>query len=72
MDLEARGLSNMKEITVEFHVATKSIGSEEIETVTIEVPEDANEALIDKIVSEYFETWVWENVEATYEIKGGN
>lgn len=59
----------MKEITVTFYVATKSIGSEEIETMTVEVPEDANEALIDKIVSEYFETWVWENIEATYEIK---
>lgn len=59
----------MKEITVEFYVATKRIGSEEMETVTIEVPEDADEDLVNKIVGEYFEQWVWESIEASYEIK---
>ena len=57
-----------KTIKVDFYVGTKYVGSEVEETVEIEIEEDMTEREINDVVDEEFQTWVWENIDASWKI----
>lgn len=60
-----------RKIKVKFHVRTKIIGSETSETfsMTLEdlyLEEDATRVEIEQAISEFYEDWVWENIESNF------
>ena len=59
----------MKEIEVEFYVQTWKVGSTIEATKVFEVEEDATEKEIEAIIDEAWKEWIWNNIEAGYEIK---
>ena len=56
-------------ITVEFGVSTGYQGCDNSETMQIELDDKKTQEEIDNIIQEYYDTWLFENIETYWEIK---
>lgn len=59
----------MRIIKAEFRVSSRYVNTEYKETIQFEFEEDSTEYEIEKEIQEVFEQWVWENIDASYEIE---
>lgn len=59
----------MRIIKAEFRVSSRYVNTEYKETIEFEFEEDSTEDEIGKEIQEVFEQWVWENIDASYEIE---
>jgi hypothetical protein len=57
-----------KILKCEFYVSTRFVGSDVREIVEVTIPEGTPIEKEDDIVKEWFEEWVWETIENSYNI----
>ena len=57
-----------KILKCEFYVSSKYVNTETKEVVEVIIPEGTPENEEEDIVREWFEEWVWQNIEHSYEI----